>query len=176
MQSELSILNLPYEPIKGDEEIFSLLTKEEAEKFSAITVERHTVIEKPEYKQFFSSHGLNLSEDCNHKFFGGIEFNNNRYIYSSSWHGAGEGYSYTGETYPISAEQPVEFEEFYNLLESINPNMSFLLFKKIERECVSIEETYCRDYYTSAMEYRYKLDLSLMYDLIKEWEENRKEE
>lgn len=168
VSSETTIENLTYEPIKNKKEIVAMLTDEQKEKFSTIRISRHAVIEKPEYKQFFDSYGLNLSEDCSH-FFGSTKFKNSKYLYSESWCGGGTGSTYSGTSFPISAEEPAEFKEFYDLLETINPNMSFLLFRKIEKECLSIEEIDNSDYYSNTIDYRYKLDLERMYSLIHDW-------
>jgi len=63
--------------------------------------------------------------------------------------------------------QPEDFKEFDELIEKVCPNISFMQYKKIKREIVSIKESSYGDYY-GGVEYsaHYEMDLKKLYNLL----------
>lgn len=115
---------------------------------------RHNVVRKSDYDIFRDTNNLGRADA----------------LYSSSWSlGGTYGDCWSDNLYSISPEEPVPFREFDNLLEKICPNISFLQYKKLERECVSIKQYGESDYY-GGYEVRadYVCDLKKLYDLLNE--------
>lgn len=70
---------------------------------------------------------------------------------------------------PVSADDPENFTTLDNLLEEICPNISFLHYKKITKECVETEHTYEADYYGGGCHYNnWVCDLKKLYELLDE--------
>ena len=71
------------------------------------------------------------------------------FIKSNSWCTGGAIGSYLdNEIRPISPdEKPDSFDELDKILEVISPNMTFLQYKRIYRECVSLTTNHSTDYY-----------------------------
>lgn len=89
-------------------------------------------------------------------------------MYSDTWSLGGSYGSYHDDgVHPVDADDPLEFTELDNLLESIYPDISFLKYKKIKSECCSIEKENHSDYYdggtTSA---KHVCDLNKLHDIL----------
>lgn len=70
---------------------------------------------------------------------------------------------------PVDAEDPVEFTELDELLQEICPNISFLHYKRIQRECVETADTYEPDYYGGGANYKkWVCDIEKLYNLLSE--------
>lgn len=124
------------------------------EKFLIPTVMKtHTVVRKPEYLVMAGENGI-------------YDIYNNKFFYSLPWSLGGYGHGFDGSRYPIDAEEPANFDEFDKLLENICPNITFLQYKKIYKECVRVEEFDVSDYYTTATEAKYVCDLEKLYDML----------
>lgn len=90
-----------------------------------------------------------------------------RYLYSSEW--------YVGADNPsniyISKEEkvPSDFIELDEVLEKYFPNITYLQYKKLKRECIEIDDFEEHDYYTGTVyKARYCCDLKKLYQFIKE--------
>lgn len=57
---------------------------------------------------------------------------------SIEWCHGGTSFSYDGSEHTVSPESEPEFDVLDNLIEMINPDISFLKYKKIVRECVDV--------------------------------------
>jgi GTPase SAR1 family protein len=85
-----------------------------------------------------------------------------------SWTIGGEEWSYTGEKWAVGGKEPEEFEIFDKLIGAICPNISFLNYKKIRKECCDIEEYHENDYYSSYTKNRWICDLDKLTSIIDE--------
>lgn len=95
---------------------------------------------------------------------------NKEQLLSDSWSLGGTfGNCWNDKLGTLSPESPKPFKEFDELLERICPNLTFLQYKKLERECTEIAEYEERDYY-GGIEYRsyHKCDLRKLYNLLDE--------
>lgn len=91
----------------------------------------------------------------------------NKYLHSSEWSMGGRIESWDGYTSAVLAETPKEFVELDNLLENVCPNLTFLQYKRIFRECVTTEEYYEPDYYGGGIRYGYyRCDLDILYEIL----------
>lgn len=89
---------------------------------------------------------------------------------SDSWRTGGEICSYDGWSSEVEPEKaPQCFAEFDDLLEKLCPNISFLTYKKIYNECVTIQDDYEQDYYGGTQYYSvYCCNLDRLYEMLKE--------
>ena len=117
-------------------------------------LETHYVVRKPKYQIFV--------EDNN------ISSVNDGYLESDSWSLGGEMWGWDGSKRAVSAEQPKEFDEFDNLLEKICPNITFLQYRKLYKNCVTMEERCNSDYYSRINEGYYKCDLAKLWSMLEE--------
>lgn len=85
-----------------------------------------------------------------------------------SWTIGGEEWSYTGKKRAVGGQEPEEFEIFDKLIGAICPNISFLNYKKIRKECCDIEEYHENDYYSSYTKNRWICDLDKLTSIIDE--------
>lgn len=139
LNSEITIKNLPYEKINP------LLFPE-----CKITIKE--IVKKPQYDIWVEENQLNKD-----------------YLYSDSWLIEGiSGNCWNKEkNYRTPDPVPENFENFDRLIESICPNISFLKYKRIYKECVTVEETYSQQYYGGSSTYgRYKCDLKKLYKVL----------
>jgi hypothetical protein len=93
-----------------------------------------------------------------------------KYYFSDSWSRGGSWGDCCGNHGNIHPdEQPSSFEQFDKLLEDICPNITFIQYKRVFNECVTIDEYSENDYY-GGTEYkaRYKLDVRKLYDMLRE--------
>lgn len=125
-------------------------------------------------KGSYQIHYVYIMSDFDHF----LRSNNLKYVtkdnilYSDSWAISGytEGYDHN-QRYPITPSEPIEnFEEFDSLLEKICPEISFLVYKKLMKECVSMVEHEENDYYSRITYVRWECDLKKLYELLKEME------
>ena len=99
-----------------------------------------------------------------------IYVSDDKKLRSSRWcTGGAYGSCWSNSLSPVSADEPLEFEELDNLLEEIAPNVTFLHYKKIRSQCVKTEESYERDYYGGGCSYlNWVCDLEKLYDLLEQ--------
>lgn len=147
VSSEASIRNLSIEfPNK----------KKFSEQFGIpVRVITHNIVKKPEYIFFASENGLTLEND--------------RYLNSCSWCLGGTSWDYMGHSQSVSAEEPCDFEELDDFLLKVAPNITFLQYKKIKRECIEMKEKSSADYYSDTSDGYYSCDMAKLYDLLNEW-------
>jgi hypothetical protein len=93
---------------------------------------------------------------------------NGKYLESQSWCLGGKSYDWHGSEHYLSAENPLNFDEFDELLEKICPQITYLQYKKIYAKCVTMEERSASDYYTQAREGFWKCDLEKLYEMLEE--------
>lgn len=82
----------------------------------------------------------------------------------------------SGYDYYINNKQ-TDFEELDELLEKIFPNITYLQYKKMYRNCVSIEEYSDYEYYVGRVQKaRYVCDMKKLYHFLSQYIEIKKEE
>lgn len=144
IDSAATIKNLPFEEP----------SKELLKKYSAKS-ECRWVSLKPEFDIWMDERGFDKQSG---------------YLESSRWSLGGTSCNYLGNTYQISPEQQPSFVEFDNLLLEICPELSFLKYKKLYNETVTIEHGSERDYYGGSTSYAYyQCNLKKLYELLMEW-------
>ena len=91
-------------------------------------------------------------------------------ICSQEWcTGGAYGNCWDNSMSSINPDEPCDFDELDNLLMEICPNVTFLQYKKIKKNCVSIAERYERQYYGGGIHYsHWECDLSKLYASLKE--------
>ena len=137
-----SIMNLPLEDPNG----FNFKSDIE------VKIEYHDVVKKTIYEGEFEP----ISRDDNT-------------IRSNTWCTGGDWADCWGNGGSCEIENPVEFTELDNLLERICPNLTYLQYKKIERECVEVDTDFNSDYYGGCQQDSYyKCDLKKLYETLME--------
>lgn len=92
-----------------------------------------------------------------------------RYMYSEEWSLGGEWGNCWGNKGVVEKENPKEFVELDDFLESIVPNISYLQYKKIRNHCVDTVQWHEHDYYSSGTNYTcWRCDMRKMYDMLKQ--------
>ena len=136
-----SIMNLPLEDPNGYDFNSDIEVK----------IEYHDVIKKTIYEGEFEP----------------ISRNKDNILRSDTWCSGGSWGDCWGNSGSCSTEEPVAFVELDNLLERICPNLTFLQYKKIERECLEVETEYNSDYYGGCQhDSYYKCDLKKLYETM----------
>ena len=120
-----------------------------------VEIEYHCVVRKPEYLQMYIPECA-LTDD-------------KRYIRSAEWTVNGSWHSWNGSRGKYEKEEPVEFEAFDELLFNIDSRFPYLLYKKIWKECVTIEEETHSDYYSYNTVNYYQCDIEKLYKKLKEY-------
>ena len=142
--SEISIRNLPLEyPIVNNLNI-------------DYEIIEHDVIAAPSLNIYFNKY------KDSHK--------NDFVLTSDSWSAGGSWGNCWGGSGTISPDPvPQSFKEFDDMLEKLCPDISFMIYKKLYNETVTIEERSEHDYY-GGTEYRhnYKCDLEKLHKLMVE--------
>jgi hypothetical protein len=144
-QFSIDCLDIGYIDVDDIEEKFGIKTQ----------LKLHDIIRAPAYQVMVAQNNIR---------------NNGKYLESSTWSLGGTSYGLSGSEHHFSAEQPVEFEEFDELLERICPQITYLQYKKVNRACVTMEERPISDYYTSGNEGYWRCDLEKLYEMLTEME------
>lgn len=92
----------------------------------------------------------------------------NNILRGESWIIGGKEWSYTGKEWAVGGQEPEEFDTFDKIMEAICPNISFLNYKKVRKECCEIEEFYEHDYYSSYEKNRWICDLDKLVSILDE--------
>lgn len=123
-----------------------------------VTIVNHNVEKKPNWKVFADKYNLYVNDD------GKTEDKSNSWCLGGSWGNCwGEGGSVSAD------EQPTNYEKFDDLLTEICPNISFLQYKKLYNNCVSIDTYDNSDYYGGSTEHAYFVcDVKELYNLLVE--------
>lgn len=95
-------------------------------------------------------------------------FNSPVFLIGEEWSLGGECFNYSGDSWTEGPEEEAEFTILENFLEQVAPKISFLEFKRIQRECVTQEEKGSCDYYSNVRYAYWRADLLAMYPLLKE--------
>lgn len=127
---------------KNIETLFGISTKKEI----------HYVQRKPNHKVMADENGVRIIDG--------------KYLESVTWSLGGTTRSWGGDIFPVDAETPPDFVEFDDLLEKICPTITFLQYKKLCRECVTIEDRDASDYYSNCREAFYRCDLKKLYQML----------
>lgn len=89
------------------------------------------------------------------------------FISSESWNGGGESWGWDDSPSTYSDPDPQkEFVKLDELLAEICPNISFLIYKKLFRECAEIKDTGKSDYYSNIHSFRWECDLYKLYSFL----------
>ena len=142
--SKITIENLPFEVPSNQ------LLKSFNIKMTRMYVER-----KPYFKVWAAEKGLYSEKDK---------------LCSSSWCLGGTSRNCYGEEHEVSGSaQDISFTELDTFLEEHYPNVTFMQYKKILRDCVESKETGNSDYYGGYVKYaHYECDLESLYKLLSE--------
>lgn len=114
----------------------------------------HAIVKKEGWKVFAGEHGLSVDES-------GI-------LKGASWSLGGTWGSYSGSGGTVSpSAAPDGFRELDDFLEKVAPEITFLQYKKIMSECVSIREYSEGDYYGGRVTYNEQLlDVKALYNYL----------
>lgn len=151
--SSITIKNsIMEEPTENDLENL----KNKYELIKSIKLIKHEIITKPSWKVFSDENSIRVEDD--------------HYLYSASWSLGGNRRDCWGGDWSISGDsQPDDFSSLDELLEKICQNISFLQYKNIKSQCVSVDEYSEHDYYGGCVEYaRYRCDLEQLYNILQE--------
>ena len=85
-----------------------------------------------------------------------------------SWTVSGREWSYTGAEWSVGGQEPEDFNTFDNMMAALCPNISFLNYKKVRKECCEVEEYNDNDYYSSYTKNRWICDLDKLASIIDE--------
>lgn len=118
-------------------------------------IHHHVTVRKPVWQVFFNEMGVN------------VEYNQKE-LKSYHWTISGINRDFEGNEWPIIPDEPLEFNEFDNLLEKICPQITFLQYKRIHKECVAIKEDYDSDYYSCCTINYWSCDLEKLYNCLLE--------
>jgi hypothetical protein len=152
-KSTYTIQNAPYEVITKEN-----LTPLLSEGVTIKEIYQKDIVLKPEWDVYFSEYLYRDNDSGN-------------YLCSPKWSiGGAYGSCWGNGLSPVSADEPLaNFEAFDELLEQIMPDITFLQYKKLYQECVTIEETSESDYYGGGVTYNYyQCDLPKLYEMLKE--------
>lgn len=155
---EVTIDNLPFEKLR-ESAVYNLIREIDIE-IKTTFKERKVYMDGSNWEKYFQPL---IDKDY---------YTNGKYFYSDEWSLGGSWGDCWGNSGSISAdEQPNSFKEFDNLLEKVCPNITFIQYKTIYNECVSIDKRSIGDYY-GGTEYRacFKLDVKKCYEMLLEKE------
>lgn len=142
--SALSIQNLS---IHVD---FDAIKKE----FPNTVVKRHATYRIPDYMLFF--------RDCS-------EYEDGKYLRSAPWSLGGTQWNFTGDQYPVDAEeQPARFEKLDLLIREMFPAMTHVDSQIIYQHCVTVETKEDSDYYSRITQAFFQCDLEKLYEMAAE--------
>jgi len=140
--------------------INEIMEVKDIEKYKKIKFSKKTynVQRKPEWKMFSDEHQLYANEE-------GV-------VKGDSWSLGGTWQDCWGNSGSVSpSKAPDSMTELDELLEKVAPSISFLQYKNIANNCVSVREFREGDYYGgSTYHNQYLLNLPCLYDYLKEKE------
>lgn len=89
-----------------------------------------------------------------------------KYLFSEEWLISGTSRDYDSNWSSMCPDDTPEFTELYDLLEEICPDISFLTFRKIQKECVEIITYEDNDYYSTTVNSYYRCNLEKMFEIL----------
>lgn len=115
-------------------------------------------------------HDVHLKEDWYRCFKPFVWIEKDKKLRSASWcSGGAYGNCWDSTLSVVTPDDPVDFEQLDNLLIKTCPNLNFIDYRKIRKECVSTEEHYESDYYGGGTtNVNWVCDLEKLYSLLKE--------
>lgn len=124
----------------------------------------HKVELKEDWKRYYNSYGIHVDDDGN--------------LRSEEWSKGGTcGSCWDSNLSHVSGEKTPNFDELDEFLERISPNITFLQYKKIWKECVWEETETKGDYYGGSITYAWWVcNLEGMHTLLEEFGYTSKEE
>lgn len=144
IDSIATIENLPFE--KPDPSKLGGFVREKQ-------ITKRKIVKKPEYLAWAQEENIVNDETG--------------FLRSSTWSLGGK----CGDEYTFPDKQPINFDEFDQLLEKICPDISLLKYKKLYRESVVIKVETRHDYYETEYSYAfYECNLSKFYSMLQELE------
>lgn len=91
-----------------------------------------------------------------------------RILKSEKWSLGGTWGNYLGSTGTVHADNPIENTVLDELLEKIVPDISYLTYKKLMKECVVLKQENETDYYGGSVDYAWwETDLEKLYNFLK---------
>lgn len=155
-----TLKNIPYEEVTTE-----ALTKifNEMPDNATYKIVRHSVVVKDDYVRYFQERRLYLEEPETPT----IKEDESKYLMSKSWCLGGSSGNYLGQTSYVSAEDTPQFEELYELLEHICPELTFVNGIKIMKELVKVHQYGESDFYGGTVSYaRYKISYKELYEML----------
>lgn len=151
IDTKIDIMTIPFEEMTLD----SLNSILHNDNIIIRKIEKHDVVKVPDWKIFFA---------------GKVSFSRKEeYITSGDWCTGGSWKDCWGNETKVSAEAPVNFNEFDNLLMKICPNITFLQYKNIYNDCVSSDSGWENDYYGGSTSHSWwTCHLPSFYNTLKE--------
>lgn len=153
--SRITIQNSPFDRLSKEDiiDIVNIIDKN-----IHVKVKHHTIYKMSDYDGF-------IDKWCPSH----ITNNEPEFLYSEYWCGGGTWGNCWGDSGTVSSDPTPEFKYFDDMLTEICPSISFMQYKKLYNECVSIHSEHESDYYGgSTINYCYKLDLKQMYNMLNE--------
>lgn len=124
-----------------------------------VSLERHQTYPMPHWQRKFAQLGYHFSGKSEAEYT----------IRSSSWCLGGSWGDCWGNSGSVGSEPQPEFSEFDKILSKLSPEISFLKYKKIYGQCVSINTSSEGDHYGGQTENAwYEFKPKLLYDLLVE--------
>ena len=116
------------------------------------------------------NHKVQLKEDWYRFFKGHTYFGKDGKLRSYKWiTGGAYGNCWDNHLSPVTPDDPLEFDALDELLEEVCPEITFLHYKKIRKNCVSTEESYESDYYGGGTNHmNWVCDLRELYNVLEE--------
>lgn len=74
-------------------------------------------------------------------------------INSERWSNGGNWVNYMGNSSSVSPESPKEFDELDEILNKICPDITYLQYKKLHKQCVTLKTEDEHDYYGGSISY-----------------------
>lgn len=104
------------------------------------------------------------------RFWRPIKYHDDGKLYSMSWCTGGCWNDCYGGSSPVSPEEPYNFDELDELLEKIAPGLTFLQYKRIQRDCVATHNQSESDYYGGVVHRcQWVCDLEKLYNVLNEY-------
>ncbi len=91
-----------------------------------------------------------------------------RILKSEEWSLGGTWGNYLGSTGTVGADNPIENTVLDELLQKLVPDISYLTYKKLVKECVTLKQKCESDYYGGSVDYAWwETDLEKLYNFLK---------
>ena len=151
IDSKATIKNAKYALLEEDDLLKTIL--DEGLHIHDIKVVYHEVPKVPEWQIALNRYG---SPDVA------------RILKSERWSLGGTWGNYLGSSGSVDADNPIENTVLDELLEKIAPDISYLTYKKLVKECVVLKQESESDYYGGSVDYAWwETDLEKLYNFLK---------